>query len=142
MCNIQVCVCGSVLFVECELCAVIQTQVGVAEVCVLFVECELRAVVQTHVGVTEQASDGSPQRIQTTHFIHRQTEELAQLWTPAHLRDVEAVLSSLSVSHAVEEKPVRVFRAVFDEADVVAGLDAGDGEQVHDLPDPRNRPFP
>ncbi len=31
---------------------------------------------------------------------------------------------------------------MFDEADVVARLDAGDGEQIHQLPGPVNRPFP
>lgn len=39
-----------------------------------------------------------------------------------------------SVRHAVEEDPGVGVRAILDEADIVAGLDAEHGKQLHGVP--------
>lgn len=73
------------------------------------VQAELRAVVQTHVGVAEQTAGRLPQRggVDPAELLLRQAEVTAHLGTRLHLGDVEAVLATFSVRHAVKKTASR-----------------------------------
>lgn len=123
------------------------------------IETHAGALIQVHVGVTKETFGHTlhVSRHLTGQFRGRHFQVCADLRAGVNLRDVEAValswtqcsaepmkqlhkwcmywdiksrLLTLSVCHAVKEDPVLAVRSVFDEGDVVAGLDAEHSEQL------------
>lgn len=102
---------------------------------ILLVQAHGRALVHAHVGVAQQPSGLALDAlgIQGVQLLWGHFQVGLHLWTGRHLGDVETVLPSITVSHAVKEEPGGICAAVLDEGHVVTGFDAQHSEQLHPL---------
>lgn len=124
------------------------------------IETHAAALIQVHVGVTEETFGHTlhvPGHL-NSQLCRRHFQVRADLRAGVNLWDVESValswrqtaaepkkhmhrwwilnrLLTLSVCHAVKEDPVLAVWSMFDERDVVAGLDAEHSEQLQFVSD-------
>lgn len=90
-------------------------------------------LVHAHVGVTQKPSrtalDSS--RVQGMQVLQRHLQVFSDFRAGGDLRNVEAILTPIAISHAVEEEPGRVVLAVLHKSNVMAGFYAEDSKQLH-----------
>lgn len=103
------------------------------------VETHVGTLVQIHVGVAKETLGHAfhvPGYL-IGQFGKGHFQVMCHLGTWLHLRDVKAIALTLPVCHTVEEDPVFFVWSVFDEGDVVAGLDAEHSKQLQSLAEER-----
>lgn len=97
------------------------------------VKCHLLALVHVHVGITEEALGHSihvPRLLQGQRS-QWQVQVFGNFRAQGYCGNVEAIFTTVSVGHAVEEHPVVILRAILHKGHIVTGLDAEHCKELH-----------
>lgn len=88
----------------------------------LLVQAHGWTLVHAHVGITKKSActalDSSG--VQGMQILRRHLQVFSHLWAGRHLRNVEAVLTSIPIRHAVKEEPGRIILSILHKSNIVA----------------------
>lgn len=88
----------------------------------LFVQAHGWTLVHAHVCIAKKSACTAlnPSGVQRVQVLQRHLQVLSNFWTGCHLWNVEAILTTISICHAVKEEPGRVILPVLHKSNIVA----------------------
>lgn len=99
----------------------------------LFVQAHGWTLVHAHVCIAKKSARTAlnPSGVQRVQVLQRHLQVLSYFWAGCHLWNVEAILTTISISHAVKEEPGRVILPVLHKSNIVARFYAENSKQLH-----------
>lgn len=88
----------------------------------LFVQAHGRTLVHAHVRIAKKSARTAldPPGVQRVQVLQRHLQVLSHFWAGRHLWNVEAILTTISIRHAVKEEPGRVILPILHKSNIVA----------------------